>query len=174
MEGRGFVREKLDIKVLILYIMARVSEPVSLQTAWELSLCDDAFGFFEFSPCLAELVASEHLSLQDGLYAITDKGRESDRAFEGSLAPSVRRKADEHLKIFNTDAHRRSLVQAEVTPGPNGLYTLHLAFRDEVCSLMSLDLTVPDKARADDLVRRFRLAPQDVYTALLGTLWGNE
>ena len=72
MSGWGFVHEKLDIKFLILYVAARVVEPVPFEDMLELSMCDDGFGYFDFSDCLAELVASEHLKLVDGLYGADD------------------------------------------------------------------------------------------------------
>ena len=41
MERHGFVHDMLDVKVLILYIMARVAYPVDLQKIYELSYQDD-------------------------------------------------------------------------------------------------------------------------------------
>ena len=44
-------------------------------TVLDLTLCDDAIDYFDFSECLADLVKTEHLTLsEDGLYAITEKG----------------------------------------------------------------------------------------------------
>ena len=74
MPGPGFIHDKLEIKFLILYLAARVIEPVPFDTMLELTLCDDAIDYFDFSDCLADLVKTEHLTLSDdGLYAITDK-----------------------------------------------------------------------------------------------------
>ena len=50
MPSFGFISDKLEIKFLILYIAA-------------------------FSEGLADLVRTEHLHLEEGLYQITDKGR---------------------------------------------------------------------------------------------------
>lgn len=81
MTGRGFIHDKLEIKFLILYIAARLIEPVPFDTLLDLTLCDDAIDYFDFSECLADLVKTEHLSLDrhSGLYAITDKGRPQQR-----------------------------------------------------------------------------------------------
>ena len=68
MAGKGFVQDKLDIKFLILYIAARVIEPVPFSTVLDLAMCDDAIDYFEFSECLKELVDTGHLTLsEDGL-----------------------------------------------------------------------------------------------------------
>lgn len=74
MAGRGFIHDKLEIKFLILYITARVIEPIPFDTVLDLTMCDDAIDYFDFSECLTDLVKTEHLSLsKDGLYAITEK-----------------------------------------------------------------------------------------------------
>ena len=76
MAGRGFIHDKLEIKFLILYIAARVIEPIPFETVLDLTMCDDAIDYFDFSECLSELVKTDHLTLsEEGLYAITERGR---------------------------------------------------------------------------------------------------
>ena len=73
MTGPGFIQDELEIKFLILYIAARVIEPVPFDTILDLTLCDDAIDYFDFSDCLTDLVRTEHLTLSDdGLYFITE------------------------------------------------------------------------------------------------------
>ena len=98
MTGRGFIHDKLEIKFLILYIAARVIEPVPFDTLLDLTLCDDAIDYFDFSECLADLVKTGHLTLDElsGLYAITDKGRRNSEICETSLPYSVRLRCDKN------------------------------------------------------------------------------
>ena len=42
MAPKGFIQDKLEIKFLILYLAARVIEPVPFDTMLDLTLCDDA------------------------------------------------------------------------------------------------------------------------------------
>ena len=87
----GFIHSKLEIKFLILYIAARVIEPIPFDVMLDLTLCDDAIDYFDFSECLADLVRTEHLTLsEDGLYAITEKGMRNSQICESSLPYSVR------------------------------------------------------------------------------------
>ena len=87
----GFIHDKLEIKFLILYITARVIEPIPFDTVWDLAMCDEGVDYFDFSECLADLVKTGHLTLsEDGLYAITDKGLRNSRICESSLPYSVR------------------------------------------------------------------------------------
>ena len=86
MDGRGFIHDKLEIKFLILYIAARVIEPIPFDTVLDLTMCDDGVGYFDFSECLRDLVNTGHLTLSDtGLYAITDKGLRNSQICESSI-----------------------------------------------------------------------------------------
>lgn len=167
MSGWGFVHEKLDIKFLILYVAARVTEPIPFEDMLELTMCDDGFGYFDFSDCLAELVTTEHLHLEDGLYAITEKGRRNSAICESSLAYSVRLRADQKLRDYNERLRRRSLVRAAVTERDNGTCTAALSFSDDVANLMTLELMVPKKEQAEALCRRFEKEPAAFYNQLI-------
>ena len=73
MSSFGFISSNLEIKFLILYIMARVVEPVPFEAVQEMSMFDGGVDYFGFSECLADLVRTEHLCVEDGLYTITEK-----------------------------------------------------------------------------------------------------
>ena len=96
----GFIRDKLEIKFLILYIMARVGESVPLAELQELTMCDDGIDYFDFAECLNDLVATEHLRLENESYTITPKGLRNSEICESSLPYSVRIRADKNLYTF--------------------------------------------------------------------------
>ena len=131
----GFIHDKLEIKFLILYIAARVSEPLPPEGMQELTMCDDGIDYFAYAECLNDLVRTEHLRLtEDGCYAITPKGLKNSEICESSLPYSVR-------------------------------------LRDDVDSILHLELTAATEAMARDLADRFRQDPEGVYTRLLSALY---
>ena len=160
----GFIQDKLEIKFLILYIAARVEEPAPFDAMLDLTLCDDAIDYFDFSECLADLVRTGHLTLSgDGLYALTDKGRRNSAICESSLPYSVRRRCDKNLEEWNRKLRRRRQVQASVEERPNGTCTLRLTLTDDKGGLMDLKLMVPDQARAKAAAKRFQASPEKLY-----------
>ena len=170
--GVGFIHDKLEIKFLILYIMSRVSEKVALSELQELTMCDDGIDYFAFSECLNDLVNTEHLFIADEGYGITPKGLRNSEICESSLPYSVRIRADKNIADFKKLLVRRNQVQSSVTERENGTYTVHLQLRDDVDSVMDLELMVATEEMAKDLARRFRTSPEQLYTGILGALYG--
>ena len=144
--GIGFIQDKLEIKFLILYIAARVTEPLTPEDMQDLTMCDDGIDYFDYAECLNDLVKTEHLHLtEEGRYAITDKGMKNSQICESSLPLSVRQRSDRNIAAYNKAALRRAQVQSHVTERPNGTYTVTLALRDDVDQLMELQLMVADR-----------------------------
>ena len=77
MEERGFIRDMLDVKVLILFVAATAKYPLTLQKIYELCYQDDRLSYFDVSIAVPQMVESGHLEqLADETYVITEKGRE--------------------------------------------------------------------------------------------------
>ena len=170
MTGRGFIHDKLEIKFLILYIAARLIEPVPFDTLLDLTLCDDAIDYFDFSECLADLVKTEHLSLDrhSGLYAITDKGRRNSEICETSL------RCDKNLSVCNRALRRKNQVKSSTEPRANGTYTVSLSLDDDMGNVMDLKLMVPREDMGKILAARFRKAPEKLYSEIIDLLLNRD
>ena len=171
MANCGFIHDKLEIKFLILYVTARVIEPIPFDTVLDLTMCDDAINYFDFSECLTDLVKTEHLTLSDtGLYAITDKGRRNSEICETSLPYSVRLRCDKNLEVWNRKLRRKSQVKATLEPRANGTYTLTMSLDDDAGSVMDLRLMVPRHDMGSLLAERFRKSPERLYSKIMDVL----
>ena len=172
MNGFGFISDKLEIKFLILYIAARVVGPVPFEVLQDLSMCDGGVDYFRFSECLADLVRTEHLTLDAaGLYAITEKGRQNSAACESSLPYTVRMQVERNLVAHNERLKRRELVEARVEERSEGGYIVELSLRDELDELMGLRLLVTRQEMAQDLQKLFQDRAEELYTKIMGVLW---
>lgn len=171
----GFISDKLEIKFLILYIAARVVGPVPFEVLQDLSMCDSGVDYFGFSECLADLVRTEHLTLDAaGLYAITEKGRQNSAACESSLPYTVRMQVERNLVAHNERLKRRELVEARVEERSEGGYIVELSLRDELDELMGLRLLVTRQEMAQDLQKRFQDRAEELYTKIMGVLWEED
>ena len=170
MSRTGFIHDKLDIKFLVLYLMARVASPVDFPTLADLTFCDDGVEYFDFAESVAELVDTEHLTLEDGKYSITDKGRRNGKICESSLAFSVRRKCDQNLARVNGVLRRDAQVRTKLLPREDGGVTLRLILDDDKGNIMTLDMLTVSTDQADHLAEKFRAEPEKLYHGILQVL----
>ena len=174
MSRPGFIHDKLDIKFLILYLMARVAAPVDFTTLAELSFCDNGVTYFDFAEALSELVNTGHLTLSDDRYAITDKGRRNGSVCEDNLPFSVRQRCDRGLSRINAVLRRDAQVRTELLPRTDGSVTLRMILDDEKGNLMTLDVLTVSEEQGARLAERFRAQPEKLYLNILQVLLGEE
>ena len=173
--GIGFIQDKLEIKFLILYIAARVTEPLTPEDMQDLTMCDDGIDYFDYAECLNDLVKTEHLHLtEEGRYAITDKGLRNSRICESSLPYSVRLRCDKNLAACNRHLRRKSQVKASTEKRPNGTYTVRLELSDDMGSVMDLRLAIPREDMAAMLTERFQKSPERLYGEIMRALMSSE
>lgn len=166
----GFIHDKLDIKLLILYIMARVMAPIDLPTLTDLALCDGGVDYFLFAESVSELVSSGHLAQDGERYHITEKGRTHSEMTESSLPYSVRLKCGKALAGLNGRLRRAAQVRAQISPREDGAFDLELALDDNDGNLFTLTLLVAGEAQAKHLAQRFQAAPEHIYNDILTVL----
>lgn len=167
----GFIHDPLDIKLLVLYVMARVGAPVDFSTLTTLSMQDDGVDYFLFAQAVEELVSSGHLLLtDDGRYSITEKGRTNSAVMENFLPSVVRGRCNRALARLNAQLRRDAQVSAEVTTAADGRCQVALGLTDDAGPLLQIALTVPSEAQGRQAAERFQAAPEVALHALLDVL----
>lgn len=173
--GVSFIKDKLEIKFLILYVLSRMTQPLPMAGVQELTMIDDGIDYFTFSECLNDLVSTDHLYLTEaGEYGITPKGMKNSGICQESLPYSVRLKADKLITVFQNKLLRSSQVKSKVIPRDNGTYTVELTLNDDVDNVMHLQLMAATESMAKELVRRFEKTPEETYGRILSALFEQE
>ena len=171
MPGPGFVHQPLDVKVVILYNMARVAAPIDYDTLIDLSLCDPGIDYFLLAPAVDQLVESEHLMLgDDGLYPITQKGRTNGGVMESTLSSVVRDRCDQSLARVNATLRRNAQITAQVVEDGAGRCHVELGLSDDLGPILDLRLTAPSPQHGQAMTQRFRECPEDILNAILSCL----
>ena len=169
----GFIHDKLDIKLLVLYILDRAAAPIDFATLTDLAMCDSGVDYFRFAEAVAELTGSGHLDREGEFYAATDKGRRACSAGESSLSPVIRQRCDRRLAPLNQALKRKAQVRAQVNEQSQG-FDVCLSMDDDKGSLFSLTLLAPTREDAQHIADGFLEHPDRVYNALLGVLLTND
>lgn len=175
MQRLGFIHDMLDVKVLILFVMARVSYPVNSQEIYELCYQDDCLSYFDVCTAIPEMVKSGHLKeLEDQKYEITEKGKADGSLTEDSIAYTVKQRAENAVAKFNRQIRRSSFVKTQVIPRDSGDFSVIMALDDEVGNLMTLELVAPDQRQAVRLSKLFEKKAEMVYNLTMAELLDEE
>lgn len=164
MERHGFVRDMLDVKVLILYVAARVQRPVTVQKIFELCYQDDRLSYFDVCEAVPQLVDSGHLlQLEGEVFEITDDGREVCAVMEDTVAYPVAQRAKAAVEKFNRDSRRDGLIRTKVTELSSGEASVSMELNDDSGKLISLELMAPTLRQGRKLEKAFRANAEKLY-----------
>lgn len=106
----GFIHDKLDIKLLILYVLSRLPGPVDYSTLGDLvNNLDDGIDYFDYTECVHDLIQNGHILDDDGFYSITDKGIKNSESVESSIPYTVRMHAKTELIPFVEEMRRQGM-----------------------------------------------------------------
>ena len=175
MKRHGFIHDMMDVKVLILFVMARSNFPMTMQEVYEISYQDDCLSYFDVCTAIPEMVTSGHLQkLEDERYEITEKGREAGSLTEDSIAFTVRQRAEDAVSRFNRQLRRSSCVKTRIIPRENGECSVVMALDDEKSNLMTIELVAPNQRQAAQLCKRFEAKAEIIYNMTMSELLEEE
>ena len=174
MQRLGFIHDMMDVKVLILYVAARSSYPMTAQEVYELCYQDECLSYFDVCTALPQMVESGHLQLlEDERYEITEKGRTDGNLTEDSIAYTVKQKAENAVARFNRQLRRSSFVKTQIID-QDGSPSVMMALNDEQGNLMTLEMAAPSRRQAIRLSKLFEKKAELLYTIIMSELLDNE
>ena len=175
MRRLGFIHDMLDVKVLILFVMGKVSYPVTMQEIYELCYQDECLSYFDVCTAVPEMVKSGHLKeLENDTYGITEKGKADGSLTEDSIAFTVKQKAENAVDRFNRQIRRSSFVKTQIIPRDSGDFSVIMSLDDEMGNLMTLELVAPDQRQAVRLGKLFEKKAENVYNLTMLELLDEE
>ena len=170
----GFIQNELDLKFLVLYIMARTAGPITFLQLLELALCDAGVDYFSLTKAVEHMVETGQLSKEGDRYSITEKGVRNSQICESSLPYSVKRNCSAQLVKLNGILRRNAQVRAETEPRPEGGYSARMFLDDDGGNLFTLELFCGSQEQANRLAESFKAEPERIYNEVLSALLEHE
>jgi hypothetical protein len=175
MQRLGFIHDMLDVKILILFVMARVSYPVTNGEIYELCYQDDCLSYFDVCTAIPEMVKSGHLKeVEDEKFIITEKGKADGSLTEDSIAFTVKQRAENAVARYNRQIRRSSFVKTQIIPREAGDFSVIMSLDDEMGNLMTLELMAPNQRQAVRLGKLFETRAENVYNMTMSILLDDE
>ncbi len=170
MEHYGFIHNKLDLKILILYILRRLPAAIGREWLSELVLQDEGVSYFDFTECLAELQETGHAELTEDGYRITEKGDRNGDAVESSLPYTVRTKVDSAIAPVVRAMNRNAMIRTSHSMSPEGGCQVELSMEDGVSEVIFVRLLAADEAQAETMEKKFRADAEHFYQHMVEIL----
>ncbi len=168
-ERRGFIHEKLDIKLLILFVLRRLPAEIDGERLAELILIDGGISYFDYKDCLAELVDTAQVEEQERGYLITAKGSRNGEILETELPYSVRKKAERAVAPVIEEMRRSAMILANHEVGENGV-TVYLAMNDDLGGIFYLKILAADEQQAKIMEKNFKKNAEGFYNRFIAAL----
>ena len=169
-ENFGFIHERIEIKVLILFIMRRIAEPITLDVLAGLTLCDNGISYFDVTECISMLTETEHIRLEDGKYSLTPKGERNGEVLEKNLPYSVRTRAEDSTALVRSNLNRDAMIKTHRSICDDGGYKVALSMSDGIGDIISLELFTTNGQQASALEKGFRKNAEKIYHAIIAML----
>jgi len=173
--GAGGLLGRLDIKLLLCYILSSVDVPLSGELLTQCLLSESLANYFEIGQALSSLTASGNLLRQDrdgqALYTVSEEGQKAAKTLETMVPFTVRQKAVRcavrllYLEKNSRDAH------VEITPQGSG-YRVSCTVREGETDLLAVSLLLPDKLAAEEVKANFTASPTEFYRKTLEVFTG--
>lgn len=162
MDRFGFIHERLDIKILILFVLRRLPGAVDSETLRGICQCDDGIGYFDYADCLSELVENGNVQESEEGYAITEMGARNADAVEKTLPFSVRAKAEKLIVPVEERLRRSAMITAKHFSGEDGC-TVTLAMSDGKGEVIRMELLCSGEEQAKRMEKSFRRDAEGYY-----------
>lgn len=168
MRQLGFIRNMLDVKVLILYVMTRVQTPITAQQIFELCYQDDTVSYFDVCEAVPQMVQSGHLAeVSPDHFVITEAGHKISDVMSGTIAFPVAQRAKAAVEKFNKDVRRSARIRTEMQPKESGESVVTMEFSDTSGVLMRLELTAPSIPQGHRIEKTFRERAESIYQSII-------
>jgi len=170
MDNFGFIHERVDIKILILFVLRRLPAPIDPESLADLILIDGGINYFEYKQCLNELITTQQIEeRQTGCVIITARGREDGEALETSIPYSVRMHAEEALAPVAKAMQRDALIRAEHRSTESGII-VRLSLSDGVGDIFDLKILAGDEEQAKKIEKNFKKDAEGFYGRFISSL----
>jgi len=163
----GFFYEKLDVKILILFILRRLPKPVTYEALTELTCSGDGISYFDYSECILELIKTGHVRVKDEKYSATEKGMRNGEILEDNLPFTMRMHAEDATAALLASINRNAMIKTSHLPNQDSGCTVSLALSDGIGDIMSMELFAANEQQAAGLEKGFRESAESIYNAVI-------
>ena len=161
-------------KLMNLYMLKQVNFPLTNAQLTEFFLQHEYTSYFTLQQALNELQESGLIRAESShnstRYEITREGEDTLSFFGGNISPAIVEDMDLYLKENRFRMRNEVSTISDDYKSTNQDYIVHCEVREGRGSLISLELSVPDKDQAELMCSHWESRSQEIYAFVMRTL----
>jgi DNA-binding PadR family transcriptional regulator len=165
-------------KLMILYILSRVSFPLTNAQLTAFILEKEYTNYFNIQRAISELIDDAYIESKtirnSSLYRITDSGLETLLFFDNTISSGIKEDIEAYLLQHKYQLQAEVSTPAEFYQVKKGEFAAHLSVIERDAPIIELTLIVPTEEEASKLCSNWKERSSDVYAFLMSSLLENK
>ena len=161
-------------KVLILYILNKLENPITNDGLLRLVLSVMDMNYFYFQQFLLDLLENQYIARfdQEGkhTYSITEKGKETLRLTHDMLPGIMKLKVDTNFQNELTTTAEEESITAEFTPRSENDYTVTCKINENNTCIFEVSVFAGAREEAKKIVDNWKENAYRIYPEILNSL----
>ena len=161
-------------KLMNLYMLKQVNFPLTNAQLSNFFLEHDYTTYFTLQQALNELLDAGLIHKEtihnSTRYEITQEGADTLGFFGNEISPAIIEDMDQYLKENKFRLRDEVGVISDFYKSTNQEYIVHCEVREGKVPLIQLDLSVPDKDKAEYMCSNWRSKSQEIYSFAMKSL----
>ena len=162
-------------KILVLYMLNRVSFPLTQAQIYDFMLERNYVNFMNLQRAITELVDTGFVTARSRhnrtYLTITAEGRETLDFFKSRIDSSIRKDIDDFLGANQFKLRNETSVSTDYRKVLSGDYEVHLTVKEKDTTVVEITLSVPNTETAEAVCTNWQKKNQDLYQYLAGQLF---
>ncbi len=165
-------------KLMILYILSRVSFPLTNAQLTAFILEKEYTNYFNIQRAISELIDDAFINAKtirnSSMYRITESGLETLHLFDHMIASGIKEDIEDYLMQNKYELQEEVSSPAEYFQLKKGEFAAHLSVIERDTSIIDLTLVVTTEEEASRICSNWRDKSSDVYSYLMSSLLENK
>lgn len=162
-------------KLLVLYMLNRVSFPLTQAQIYDFLLERNYVNFMNLQRAITELVNTGFVTAQSRhnrtYLTITAEGQETLSFFKNRIDTSFKQEIDNFFSTNEYKLRNETSVYADYNKVISGEYEVHLTAKEKDVTVVEVTLSVPNEDTAEIVCSNWQKKNQDIYQYLTGQLF---
>ncbi|HEX3028152.1 MAG TPA: DUF4364 family protein [Clostridia bacterium] len=170
----GSTKELAENKLILLYVIDKLSLPVSNLQITKLILENKFMNYFLLQQFLNELCESNLLSYSEAedkkFYKINDNGKQTLSYFINLIPFGIKNRIDNTINQIRKSIRNETLITADYTPESETEFVVSCKINEDNFSLVDLNVTVGTKNDALTICENWKKHSQAIYSEIIDIL----